>query len=106
EHVEYSNPYDVGMPGLLGFSSGYKAMEAAETLVVLGSDLPYQQFYPDATIVQVDIRGEQIGRRAAVDVGLVGGVKETLEQLLPRLEAHRESKHLDTMSKHYQKTRT
>lgn len=105
EHVEYDNPYDVGMTGLLGFSSGYKAMEAAETLVVLGSDLPYQQFYPDATIVQVDIRGEQIGRRAAVDVGLVGGVKETLQQLLPRLEAHRDSKHLETMTKHYQKTR-
>lgn len=105
EYVEYDNPYDVGMTGLLGFSSGYRAMHAAETLLVLGSDLPYQQFYPEATIVQIDIRGEQIGRRAKVDVGLVGGVRETLQQLLPMLEPHRDSKHLETMTRHYEKTR-
>lgn len=106
EHVEYDNPYDVGMTGLLGFSSGYHAMEAAETLLVLGSDLPYQQFYPqDATVVQVDVRGEQIGRRTPVDVGLVGGVKETVQALLPRLDAHRGSKHLDSATKHYRHTR-
>ncbi|GAA3050760.1 MULTISPECIES: ubiquinone-dependent pyruvate dehydrogenase [Actinomycetes] len=106
EHVEYDNPYDVGMTGLLGFSSGYHAMEAAETLLVLGSDLPYQQFYPqDATVVQVDVRGEQIGRRTPVDVGLVGGVKETVQALLPRLDTHRGSKHLDSATKHYRRTR-
>ena len=105
EYVEYDNPYDVGMTGLLGFSSGYRAMHAAETLLVLGSDLPYQQFYPEATIVQIDIRGEQIGRRAKVDVGLVGGVRETLSELLPMLEPHRDSKHLETMTRHYEKTR-
>ncbi|OSM42691.1 ubiquinone-dependent pyruvate dehydrogenase [Nesterenkonia sp. PF2B19] len=106
EHIEYDNPYDVGMTGLLGFSSGYHAMEAAETLLVLGADLPYQQFYPeDATVVQVDVRGEQIGRRTRVDVGLVGGVKETVEALLPRLDAHRNSKHLDSATKHYRRTR-
>ncbi|MDS2171356.1 ubiquinone-dependent pyruvate dehydrogenase [Nesterenkonia sp. CL21] len=106
EHVEYDNPYDVGMTGLLGFSSGYHAMEAAETLLVLGSDLPYQQFYPqDATVVQVDVRGEQIGRRTPVDVGLVGGVKETVQALLLRLDAHRGSKHLDSATKHYRRTR-
>ena len=106
EHVEYENPYDVGMTGLLGFESGYRAMEACETLLILGSDLPYQQFYPDdATIVQVDIRGEQIGRRTHVDVGLVGGLKETIDALLPRLQAHRSSKHLDGATKHYRRTR-
>lgn len=105
EHIEYDNPYDVGMTGLLGFSSGYHAMDDAETLLVLGSDLPYQQFYPDAKVVQVDIRGEQIGRRTPVDVGLVGGVAETLDALLPRLSEHRSSKHLDAMTKHYRRAR-
>lgn len=106
EHIEYDNPYDVGMTGLLGFASGYHAMEAAETLLVLGSDLPYPQFYPqDATVIQVDIRGEQIGRRTAVDVPLVGGVQETIEALLPRLSEHRDSKHLKRATKHYGKTR-
>ncbi|GAA1449798.1 ubiquinone-dependent pyruvate dehydrogenase [Nesterenkonia lacusekhoensis] len=106
EHVAYDNPYDVGMTGLLGFSSGYHAMEAAETLLVLGSDLPYQQFYPqDASVVQVDLRGSQLGRRTHVDVGLVGGVRETIEALLPRLKTDRSSKHLETMTKHYRRTR-
>lgn len=105
EHVEWDNPYDVGMTGLLGFSSGYHAMEAAETLLVLGSDLPYQQFYPeDAAVVQVDIRGSQIGRRTSVDVPLLGGVKETLRALLPALEEHG-SKHLKAARKHYAKAR-
>ena len=106
EHIEYDNPYDVGMTGLLGFSSGYRAMEDCETLLVLGADLPYPQFYPEgATVVQVDIRGEQLGRRTRVDVALVGGAEETVKALLPRLEAHRSSKHLDSATKHYAKTR-
>lgn len=106
EHVEYDNRFDVGMTGLLGFASGYHAMMEAETLLVLGSDLPYPQFYPsDATVVQVDIRGGQIGRRTPVDVALVGGVAETVEALLPRLTPKTSSKHLDAMTKHYAKTR-
>src|SRR6201987_3546122 len=76
EFIEYDNPYDVGMTGLLGFASGYQAMMNCEALLVLGSDFPYQQFYPrDAKIIQVDMRGEQIGRRTRVDVGIVGTVK-------------------------------
>src|SRR6204780_808749 len=82
EFIEYDNPYDVGMTGLLGFASGYQAMMNCEALLVLGSDFPYQQFYPkDAKIVQVDVRGEQIGRRTRVDLGMVGTVKETLDAL-------------------------
>ena len=78
EFVEYDNPYDVGMTGLLGFPSGYRAMEHCDALLMLGTDFPYETFYPEsAQIVQVDIRGENIGRRVAVDVPLVGGVKET-----------------------------
>src|SRR5450432_921032 len=73
EFIEYDNPFDVGMTGLLGFSSGYRAMMDCDTLLMLGTDFPYQQFYPEkATIIQVDIRGEQIGRRTKVDLGVVG----------------------------------
>ena len=62
EFIEYDNPYDVGMTGLLGFSSGYHAMMDCDALLMLGTDFPYQQFYPkDAKVVQVDLRGEQIG---------------------------------------------
>ena len=105
EWVEHHNPYDVGMTGLLGFASGYRAMMSAETLLVLGSDLPYQQFYPEATVVQVDIRGEHIGRRTHVEAPLVGGVAETIRALLPMLRPHADRSHLDDAVKHYASTR-
>jgi pyruvate dehydrogenase (quinone) len=106
EFVEYENPYDVGMTGLLGFSSGYRAMEHCETLLMLGTDFPYRQFYPtDATVVQVDCRGEQIGRRTNVDIPLVGTVKDTIQALLPRLTAKSDSSHLERSLKHYEKAR-
>src|ERR1700693_5342991 len=79
EFIEYNNPFDVGMTGLLGFSSGYYAMMNCDLLLMIGTDFPYQQFFPrDATIVQIDIRGEQLGRRSGVDLGLIGNVKDTL----------------------------
>src|SRR5882757_4794695 len=88
EFIEYDNPYDVGMTGLLGFSSGYHAMMNCDALLMLGTDFPYQQFYPkSAKIIQVDRLGEQIGRRTPVDLGLVGNVKDTLEVLTPMLES-------------------
>src|SRR5438067_12995686 len=88
EFIEYDNPFDVGMTGLLGFSSGYHAMMNCDLLLMIGTDFPYQQFFPtDARIVQVDIRGEQLGRRTRVDQGLVGDIKTTLRALLPALEA-------------------
>lgn len=105
EHIDYDNPYDVGMTGLLGFASGYRAMAEAETLLMLGTDLPYQQFYPeDATVIQVDIRGENLGRRTKVDLGLVGDVGETARALLPRLRA-KDRTHLEESVRHYRKTR-
>ena len=77
--VEFDNPYDVGMTGLLGFSSGYRAMEHCDALLILGADLPYREFYPEAVpVVQVDVRGEAIGRRVPVDVPLVGTVAATV----------------------------
>src|SRR5262249_12059032 len=106
EHIEYDNPFDVGMTGLLGFSSGYFAMMACDTLLMIGTDFPYQEFYPNrATIVQIDIRGEQLGRRCKVDLGLVGDTKPTLQELLPRLNQNREDKHLRKCLDHYRKTR-
>ena len=106
EFIEYDNPFDVGMTGLLGFFSGYRAMMDCDTLLMLGTDFPYQQFYPEkATIIQVDIRGEQIGRRTKVDLGLVGDVKTTLRALLPNLTEKTDDKHLSTSIQHYQKAR-
>ena len=106
EHVEYDNPYDVGMTGLIGFASGYRAMENSDTLLMLGTDFPYQQFYPrQAKIIQVDLRGDQLGRRAELDLGLVGDVKDTLQALLPRLTKHSDRKHLNGSLDHYRKTR-
>lgn len=106
EFIEHDNPYDVGMTGLLGFASGYHAMMQAETLVLLGTDFPYPQFLPqDATVIQVDVRGGQIGRRISVEHPLVGDVRTTVEALLPMLSQKKDSKHLDRMVKHYRKTR-
>jgi pyruvate dehydrogenase (quinone) len=106
EFIEYDNPFDVGMTGLLGFSSGYFAMMHCDVLVMLGTDFPYQPFYPkDATIVQIDLRGEQIGRRTKVDRGLVGDIKTTLKALLPKLSQNSYDKHLTESVAHYRKTR-
>ena len=106
EYVEPDNPFDVGMTGLLGFSSGYRAMNACDLLLVLGADFPYRQFYPDDTpIAQVDLRGEQIGRRAHVAIGLVGDVRTTLTALLPSIVPKTDSAHLTTARDHYATTR-
>ena len=106
EFLEYDNPYDVGMTGLLGFSSGYRAIEKCDTLLMLGTDFPYQQFFPSkATIIQLDIRGEQIGRRTPVNVGLVGSVADTIPALLPLIDRNRSSEHLRSSREHYVKAR-
>jgi pyruvate dehydrogenase (quinone) len=106
EFVEYDNPFDVGMTGLLGFSSGYLAMMNCEVLVMIGTDFPYENFFPEhATIVQIDLRGEQIGRRTKVDFGFVGDTKTTLRALLPKLQDKENEVHLRESLEHYRKTR-
>jgi pyruvate dehydrogenase (quinone) len=108
EHVEWNNPYDVGMTGLIGFSSGYYAMLDCDVLLMLGTDFPYRQFYPQggaARIAQIDLRAENIGRRAAVDLGVVGDVRATIAQLLPLLGQKREGAHLAQAQRHYAKAR-
>src|SRR5580698_2234378 len=106
EFIEYDNPFDVGMTGLLGFSSGYHAMMSCDTLLMIGTDFPYQQFLPkNATVVQIDVRGEQLGRRSKVDYGFVGDTKATLRALLPRLQQNQHETHLKQSLDHYRKTR-
>src|SRR6267154_5082757 len=106
EFIEYDNPFDVGMTGLLGFSSGYHAMTNCDVLLMIGTDFPYQQFYPrDATVIQIDIRGEQLGRRTKVDYGFIGDAKTTISALLPKLDQNKSETHLQTSLEHYRKAR-
>ena len=108
EYVEWDNPYDVGMTGLIGFSSGYYAMNDCDALLMLGTDFPYRQFYPQGTarIAQVDIRPEQLGRRAPINLGLVGDVGATLDALLPLLQEKQDRGRLDRAVEHYKKVRS
>ena len=107
EFVEYDNPYDVGMTGFIGFSSGYAAMHACDVLLMLGTDFPYKQFMPtEAKIAQVDIRPENLGRRCKLDLGLVGDVGATIAALLPKLTPNTDRGHLDDSLAHYVKART
>ena len=104
--VEPDNPYDVGMTGLIGFSSGYHALKECDALLMLGTDFPYPQFYPDHThVAQVDLRPEAIGRRHTVELGLIGDVKATLQALQPRLKAKSDGRFLEKAQAHYKKAR-
>jgi pyruvate dehydrogenase (quinone) len=106
EHIEYDNPYDVGMTGLVGFASGYKAMKNCDTLLVLGADFPYRQFFPEeAHIAQIDLRPEALGNRCSLDLGLLGAVKETLTLLRPALVEKVDTSHLDDALSDYKKAR-
>ncbi|QJI29355.1 ubiquinone-dependent pyruvate dehydrogenase [Pseudomonas sp. ADAK18] len=106
EHVEWDNPFDVGMTGLIGFSSGYHAMLNCDTLIMLGTDFPYRQFYPtDAKIIQVDRNPQALGRRATLDLGIAADVSETIQALLPRLTRKTDRSFLEASLKHYEKAR-
>ncbi len=106
EAIEHDNSYDVGMTGLIGFSSGYHAMNQCDMLLMLGTDFPYRQFYlSKAKIAQIDLRGENLGRRCRLDLGLVGDVNATIEALLPRLQPRTNRVHLDESLANYQRAR-
>src|SRR5258706_670366 len=107
EHVEWDNPYDVGMTGLIGFGSGYYAMRDCDALLMLGTDFPYRQFYPEgrAPMAQVDIRPENLGRRAPIELGLVGDVAAPIPALLPRLGGKTNTAHLDIARRNYREAR-
>jgi pyruvate dehydrogenase (quinone) len=107
EHIEWDNPFDVGMTGFLGFASGYHAMKECDTLLMLGTDFPYRNFYPEgARVAQVDRDPTSLGRRVPIELGVVGDVRETIAMLLPQLERERSGDFLDAARKHYAKTRS
>src|SRR5262245_39013554 len=98
EWVEHENPYEVGMSGLIGFGAAYRAMHECDVLLLLGTDFPYPAFMPtDVKIAQVDIRGEHLGRRSRLDLGVWGDVGQTIRALLPRITPKTSPAHLDTM---------
>jgi pyruvate dehydrogenase (quinone) len=106
EYIEYDNPFDVGMTGLVGFASGYWAMKECDTLLLLGTDFPYRQFFPEhARIAQIDIRAAALGNRCALELGVIGTVGDTLKALLPLIREKTDSSHLDDALSDYRKAR-
>jgi pyruvate dehydrogenase (quinone) len=106
EHVEWDNPFDVGMTGLIGFSSGYHAMENCDALLMLGTDFPYRNFYPEhAAVIQVDRDPGQLGKRVPLALGVAGDVRETVQALLPALPQRDDRSFLEAARTHYVKAR-
>ncbi|MFH8407788.1 pyruvate dehydrogenase [Streptomyces sp. NPDC018019] len=100
EWIQYDNPYDVGMSGLLGYGAAYEATHECDLLILLGTDFPYNAFLPDnVKIVQVDVRPERLGRRSKLDLAVWGDVRETLRCLNPRITPRKNRKFLDRMLK-------
>lgn len=97
DFIQYDNPYDVGMTGLLGYGAAAEGIKDADLLVLLGTDFPYNQFLPDTRTVQVDRAAEHLGRRTDVDIAVHGDVLPTLEALLPLVEEKQDRRFLDEM---------
>jgi pyruvate dehydrogenase (quinone) len=105
--IDYDNPYDVGMTGMIGFGMAYEAIHECDLLVLLGTDFPYDKFLPTkCKIAQIDIRVDHLGRRSRLDLGIWGDVPETLKALLPMLDTKQDREYLDsTVRKHKEKLR-
>ncbi len=104
DFLEYDNPYNVGMTGIIGGPAGYHAVLDCDVLLLLGADFAWGQFYPSrAAIIQIDIDPAHIGRRYPVTIGAVGNIKTTLEALLPRLEQHEKGNFLTTHVERFRK---
>ncbi|MFI9153982.1 pyruvate dehydrogenase [Streptomyces sp. NPDC053367] len=100
EWIQYDNPFDVGMSGLLGYGAAYEATHECDLLLLLGTDFPYNAFLPDdVTIAQVDVRPERLGRRSKLDLAVWGDVKETLRCVTPRVKEKQNRRFLDRMLK-------
>ncbi|WP_339132214.1 pyruvate dehydrogenase [Streptomyces sp. f51] len=100
EWIQYDNPFDVGMSGLLGYGAAYEATHECDLLILLGTDFPYNAFLPDdVKIVQVDVRPENLGRRSKLDLAVWGDVRETLRCLIPRVRPKGNRRFLDKMLK-------
>ena len=107
EYVEYDNPYDVGMTGLIGFSSGYHTLMSADAVLMLGTGFPYRAFYPkEATMIQVDRDPTALGRHTTLSLGIAADVRETLSALLPKLAERSDTTFLDHALSHYHKARS
>ncbi|MDO1529408.1 thiamine pyrophosphate-binding protein [Fulvimonas sp. R45] len=105
DFLEPDNPYDMGMTGIIGVESGFRAIDACDTLLLLGADFAWSQFYPnEAELIQVDSDATHLGRRHPVDLGVVGDVRATLAALLPRIEPREEGAFLRNCLKHREKT--
>jgi len=105
DFLEHNNPFNVGMTGIFGGEAGYHALMDCDTLLLLGCDFAWRQYYPDkATIIQVDIDGAHLGRRHPVDVGVVGDVEATIDALLPRIAQRNDRAFLDECLSHRAKT--
>lgn len=104
--IQYDNPNEVGLTGLLGMPSGYDSMHEADVLLMLGTDFPYNAFLPDHNkIVQIDIKANRLGRRAKLKMGLCGDVRETLRLLLPSIRQKTDDAFLRTQLAQYRKVR-
>ncbi|MCG7284517.1 pyruvate dehydrogenase [Cellulomonas sp. ACRRI] len=104
EHIQYDNPFDVGMTGLLGYGALQASMDEADLLILLGTDFPYDQFLPaDVRTAQVDIEPTRLGRRTRNDLAVVGDVGETVRALLPLVEKKRSRRFLDSMIKKHER---
>lgn len=104
--IQYQNPYEIGMTGLLGQPSGYHAMHEADVVVLLGTDFPYVNFMPVKNkIVQIDQRPERLGRRAKLEMGLCGNVGDTIRALIPLIETKADDSFLNAQLEFYQKVK-
>lgn len=105
EYIEWTNPNSVGMTGLIGYESGYYAMDNSDVVLVLGSTFPYKAFYPqDAKIIQIDIKPESLGRHCQLDLALIGDIKASLEMLIPKIDKKENNIFLKSALKHYKNT--
>lgn len=101
DFVEYDNPFNMGMTGIFGIKSGFNVLTSCETLLLLGADFAWSQFYPaNAKIIQIDRDGCHLGRRHPVDVAVVGDIVPTLSALLPLLKQHNDDQFLQACLKH------
>jgi pyruvate dehydrogenase (quinone) len=104
--IQYENPYEVGMTGLLGLPSAFQSMHEADVVLLLGTDFPYSNFMPsNKKIIQIDERADRLGRRAKVDMGLCGKIEDTLPVLLPLIEEKQEDSFLKKQLKKYEKVK-
>ena len=97
EILQWDNPYDVGMSGLLGYGAAYDACHQADVLLLLGTDFPYESFLPQARTIQIDRDPSRLGRRTPLELGVAGDVGLTIRALLPRLTPKQDRSFLDDM---------